>query len=220
MPKAREQFAEFLDQDSLARFGILYQTTSVGFGYGRPTTSRRSFSRPTGSPDIGPRGPPSSRLAPYAPGFAWGRGRTLDQGKPPPRPATRPRHSTRSATTHPRRTAGRHPPRREGTRHRTALPHGSRLSVVWPVREYPPVHPFDYACRPRLRTRLTQGRRTWPWNPWSSSGRDPHPALATHVCILTPTQSTAGLPRRFDPVWDALLPRRPQGRRPRLRWRA
>ena len=27
-----------------------------------------------------------------------------------------------------------------------------------PVREYPPVHPFDYACRPRLRTRLTRGR--------------------------------------------------------------
>ena len=26
------------------------------------------------------------------------------------------------------------------------------------VREYRPVHPFDYACRPRLRTRLTQGR--------------------------------------------------------------
>ncbi len=75
-----------------------------------------------------------------------------------------------------------------------------------PVREYRPVHPFDYACRPRLRTRLTQGRRTWPWNPWSSSGRDPHPALATHVCILTPTQSTAGFPRRFAPVWDALLP--------------
>ena len=68
-----------------------------------------------------------------------------------------------------------------------------------PVREYPPVHPFDYACRPRLRTRLTRGRRTWPRNPWSSSGRDPHPSLATHVCILTPLKSTAGLRRRFAP---------------------
>ncbi len=92
-------------------------------------------------------------------------------------------------------------------------------SVRKPVREYRPVHPFDYACRPRLRTRLTQGRRTWPWNPWSSSGRDPHPALATHVCILTPTQSTAGFPRRFAPVWDALLPRNTT-LHPRLRWRA
>ena len=36
---------------------------------------------------------------------------------------------------------------------------------VTPVREYQPVHPFDYACRPRLRTRLTRGRRTWPRNP-------------------------------------------------------
>ena len=58
---------------------------------------------------------------------------------------------------------------------------------------------IDYACRPRLRTRLTRGRRTWPRNPWSSSGRDPHPSLATHVCILTPTKSTAGFHRRFAP---------------------
>ena len=68
-----------------------------------------------------------------------------------------------------------------------------------PVREYQPVHPFDYACRPRLRTRLTQGRRTLPWNPWSSSGGDCHPALATHVCILTPTRSTIGLRHGFTP---------------------
>ena len=54
MPKAREQFAEFLDQDSLDRFGILYLTTSVGLGYGRHAASRRSFSRQPGSPDIGP----------------------------------------------------------------------------------------------------------------------------------------------------------------------
>lgn len=70
---------------------------------------------------------------------------------------------------------------------------------LMPVREYQPVHPFDYACRPRLRTRLTRGRRTWPRNPWSSSGGDPHPAFATHVCILTPAKSTAGLRRRFAP---------------------
>ena len=76
-------------------------------------------------------------------------------------------------------------------------PFGSCGSL--PVREYPPVHPFDYACRPRLRTRLTRGRRTWPRNPWSSSGRDPHPSLATHVCILTPPKSTARLRGRFAP---------------------
>ena len=54
MPKAREQFAEFLDQDSLDRFGILYLTTSVGLGYGRPWPSRRGFSRRPGQPDIEP----------------------------------------------------------------------------------------------------------------------------------------------------------------------
>ena len=74
MPKARERFAEFLDQDSLARFGILYQTTCVGLGYERSRTSRRSFSRPTGSPDIGPEGPPSSRLAPCCPRICLGAG--------------------------------------------------------------------------------------------------------------------------------------------------
>ena len=67
------------------------------------------------------------------------------------------------------------------------------------------------ACRPRLRTRLTQGRRTWPWNPWSSSGKDPHLALATHVCILTPIRSTTGSLRGFNPAWDALLPNNHKG---------
>ena len=71
---------------------------------------------------------------------------------------------------------------------------GGRLSVKGPVREYQPVHPFDYACRPRLRTRLTQGRRTWPWN-----------------CILTPIRSTTGSLRGFNPAWDALLPNNHKG---------
>jgi hypothetical protein len=34
LPKLRVQFAEFLQRSSLKRLGILYQTTSVGFGYG------------------------------------------------------------------------------------------------------------------------------------------------------------------------------------------
>ena len=89
----------------------------------------------------------------------------------------------------------------EGRNHHEAEVSTHRLGFAgpWSVREYPPVHPFDYACRPRLRTRLTRGRRTWPRNPWSSSGRDPHPSLATHVCILTPPKSTARLRGRFAP---------------------
>src|SRR6266508_5881597 len=49
---------------------------------------------------------------------------------------------------------------------------------------------IDYACRPRLRSRLTLGGLAWPRNPWSSGGRVSHSALATHACILTPTPST------------------------------
>ena len=56
---------------------------------------------------------------------------------------------------------------------------------------------IDYACRPRLRSRLTQGGLTWPWNPWSFGGRVSHPSFATHACILTRVASTTGSPRRF-----------------------
>jgi hypothetical protein len=50
---------------------------------------------------------------------------------------------------------------------------------------------IDYACRPRLRSRLTLGGLTCPRNPWSSGGRVSHSAFATHACILTPATSTA-----------------------------
>jgi hypothetical protein len=56
---------------------------------------------------------------------------------------------------------------------------------------------IDYACRPRLRSRLTLGGLAWPRNPWSSGGRVSHPAFATHACILTRVASTAGSLRRF-----------------------
>jgi hypothetical protein len=57
---------------------------------------------------------------------------------------------------------------------------------------------IDYACRPRLRSRLTLGGRTCPRNPWSSGGRDSHSAFATHACILTRMASTASSRCRFD----------------------
>src|SRR4051812_29787043 len=66
-------------------------------------------------------------------------------------------------------------------------------------RRYGNINPLsiDYACRPRLRSRLTQGGLAWPWNPWSFGGRVSHPSFATHACILTRVASTAGLHRRF-----------------------
>jgi hypothetical protein len=56
---------------------------------------------------------------------------------------------------------------------------------------------IDYACRPRLRSRLTLGGLAWPRNPWSSGGRVSHPAFATHACILTRVASTTGSRRCF-----------------------
>jgi hypothetical protein len=67
------------------------------------------------------------------------------------------------------------------------------------LRGYGNINPLsiDYASRPRLRSRLTQGGLAWPWNPWSSGGRVSHPAFATHACILTRATSTAGSLRCF-----------------------
>ncbi len=49
---------------------------------------------------------------------------------------------------------------------------------------------ITYAFRPRLRSRLTQGGRTFPWKPWVYGPWDSHPRLATHANILTRILST------------------------------
>ena len=69
------------------------------------------------------------------------------------------------------------------------------------LRGYGNINPLsiDYACRPRLRSRLTLGGLTWPRNPWSSGGRVSHSSFATHACILTRVVSTARFPCRFIP---------------------
>src|SRR5206468_4947598 len=56
---------------------------------------------------------------------------------------------------------------------------------------------IDYACRPRLRSRLTLGGLACPRNPWSSGGGVSHPSFATHACILTRVASTTRSPCRF-----------------------
>ena len=96
---------------------------------------------------------------------------------------------------------------RLGSRARPPLPEGlsgfGRLALsdsAWAVLcRYRNINrlSIDYACRPRLRSRLTQGGLTWPWNPWSFGGRVSHPSFATHACILTRVPSTAGSLRRF-----------------------
>src|SRR4051794_39631669 len=97
------------------------------------------------------------------------------------------------------------------------------------LRRYGNINPLsiDYACRPRLRSRLTQGGLAWPWNPWSSGGRVSHPSFATHACILTRVASTAGLHRRFTGHTTLSYPSTrldheglPLMSMPQLRWRA
>ena len=49
---------------------------------------------------------------------------------------------------------------------------------------------IGYAFRPRLRSRLTQGRSALPWNPWIFGRKDSHLTLATHSGILSSVLST------------------------------
>ena len=77
--------------------------------------------------------------------------------------------------------------------------------LVQMIRHFSRIHGYgninplsiDYACRPRLRSRLTLGGLTWPRNPWSFGGQVSHLSFATHACILTPTPSTPRSLRRF-----------------------
>ena len=98
------------------------------------------------------------------------------------------------------------------------------------LRGYGNINPLsiDYACRPRLRSRLTLGGLAWPRNPWSSGGGVSHSPLATHACILTRVASTAGSLRRFHRHTTLPYPslhladphevsRRANGEMPRLR---
>ena len=82
----------------------------------------------------------------------------------------------------------------------TGLGRLASLGSAWAfLRGYGNINPLsiDYACRPRLRSRLTLGGLAWPRNPWSSGGGGSHSPLATHACILTRVASTAGFLRRF-----------------------
>jgi hypothetical protein len=93
-------------------------------------------------------------------------------------------------------------PRRSRRRGDTGGGFGWLVSPAWPgsrTRGYGNINPLsiDYACRPRLRSRLTLGGLAWPRNPWSFGGRVSHSAFATHACILTPAPSTAGSRRGF-----------------------
>ncbi len=105
----------------------------------------------------------------------------------------------------------------------SAFGHLAQLIRHWArIHGYGNINPLsiDYACRPRLRSRLTLGGLTWPRNPWSSGGRVSHSSFATHACILTPTASTPGSLRRFPGCRTLPYPAQPLARRQCKCWTA
>jgi hypothetical protein len=55
-----------------------------------------------------------------------------------------------------------------------ASPHRSiAREWYWNLHQFP----FGYAFRPRLRSRLTLGGRSFPRNPWAFGGGDSHPSF-------------------------------------------
>ena len=120
-------------------------------------------------------------------GFTWTSPYTLAPGQPTPGSAypsaSRHRWPTTSGVGRPRRAFL------------------STLGSAWTHTQwYGNINPLsiDYASRPRLRSRLTLGGRTFPRNPWTFGGGDSHSSFATHAGILTPAASTAGFRRRFS----------------------
>ena len=120
-------------------------------------------------------------------------------------------------TTTPRVTCS-HFPSPEGDR--SAFGRLAQMIRHWArIHGYGNINPLsiDYACRPRLRSRLTLGGLTWPRNPWSFGGRVSHSSFATHACILTPTASTTGSLRGFPGCRTLPYPPKPLPRRECIR---
>ena len=91
--------------------------------------------------------------------------------------------------------SGRPPPQPEGIDRKLSIA-DSALAIPYGYGNINPLS-IDYACRPRLRSRLTLGGLACPRNPWSIGGRASHSPFATHACILTHAASTAGSLRCF-----------------------
>ena len=145
LPKLRGQFAEFLNQSSPDRLGILYLPTCVGLGYGHRVSSLEVFLGSMGSvtsPEAA-----RHRVSGYvAGGFAYRPPYTLTPGQPTP------------GMTYPPASPHRYPPPGGSVR-----PEGQPLSN--PVLDWARTWWYrninllciDYAFRPRLSSRLTLG---------------------------------------------------------------
>ena len=157
IPKLRGYFAEFLHHDSLDRLGILYLSTCVGFGYGRLTTRSRRFSRQHRITHFRSRSSKRHHVS-----GTWG------ADLPTPRPTHLPRDNHRPGWATFLRPSAACLIQSWVTDSTTLDPKVSRglaclaltASAGSLFRRYGNINPLsiDYACRPRLRSRLTQGR--------------------------------------------------------------
>ena len=172
LPKLRGHFAEFLDHSSPERLGILYQTTCVGLGYGPTRPSLEAFLDSIGSA-ASPLRAPHHTSASCSADLPTLRPTCLARDNHRPGPPAFLRHPI----THllPAQATG---PRPHTTRRRHEGGTGlvSRASVLTVRVGYGNINPLsiDYACRPRLRPRLTLGGTAWPRNPWSIGAADSH----------------------------------------------
>ena len=155
LPKLRGHFAEFLNHSSLDRLGILYLTTCVGLGYGPCVNSLEAFLGSIGSLTS----PQRVRITSH----------TSKEADLPTTSATRlHQHNHRLAQLpscvtpslgyyqfRSRASSPRHP---EGCS-RTFRAVSITDSPWARTHGYGNINPLsiDYACRPRLRSRLTQG---------------------------------------------------------------
>ena len=141
-------------------------------------------------------------------GFACVPPYTLTPGRPPPGRAALLRHPIGLPTAPSDRARPGHP--RKDTRLARLASGGSAWTAA---RGYGNINPLsiDYACRPRLRPRLTLGGLACPRNPWSFGGGASHPSFATHACILTRAASTAGSLRCFTRCTALPYPATPPG---------
>src|SRR5690606_24443408 len=137
-------------------------TTCVGFGYGRLRHSLEAFLGSIGSPTSpqsarhGTSGTtvadlPTTALRPY-PGSTIAR-------------VGLPSCVTPSLAYY---RIGSRAPQRAGPKVGRRFGRLASPGSAWSRRNrYGNINPLsiDYACRPRLRSRLTQGGLAWPWNP-------------------------------------------------------
>ena len=159
----------------------------------------------------------ASGLRLKARGFAYVPPYTLTPGQPPPGRATLLRLSYGLPTAGSGHPSLRRP--RKGSGLQGLASPGSAWTAAHGYGNINPLS-IDYACRPRLRSRLTLGGLACPRNPWSSGGNVSHVSFATHACILTRPASTARSPCCFA-RWTALpYPAPREGGLPRLRRRA